>query len=109
MATRRKENTFKSQRELKVKTNKLPKARENAGDKFVICFSVASNWRREWREFSNPVTKRSKKTNKPSDYILHSIGNSSILRAFCRNKHLNRGSIFPPSPQICFFASRPGT
>ena len=28
MATRRKENTFKSQRELKVKTNKLPKARE---------------------------------------------------------------------------------
>ena len=31
--------TLKSQWELKVKTNKLPKARENAGDQVVIGFS----------------------------------------------------------------------
>ena len=54
----RKENTFPSQWELKVETTKLPKARENAGDQ--VGFSFASDWLREWREFSGPITERSK-------------------------------------------------
>ena len=37
-----KENSVKSQSELKVK--KLPKARENGGDQVVINFSFASDW-----------------------------------------------------------------
>ena len=37
-----KENSVKSQSELKVK--KLPKPRENAGDQVVINFSFASDW-----------------------------------------------------------------
>ena len=36
--TRRKENTFKSQWQLKVKPTKLTKARENAGDQVVNGF-----------------------------------------------------------------------
>ena len=41
-------NTFKSQYELKVKSTKLPKARENAGDQVVIGFGFcfASDWLR---------------------------------------------------------------
>ena len=39
-----KENTVKSQRKLEVKTTKLLKARENAGDQVLIGFSFASDW-----------------------------------------------------------------
>ena len=46
--------------ELKVKTAKSPKARENAGDQVVIGFSFASDWLRDWRESSGPMTERSK-------------------------------------------------
>ena len=48
---RRKENTLKSQWELKVKPTKLSNARENAGNQVVIGFSIASDWLRKWREF----------------------------------------------------------
>ena len=56
MAIRRKENTFKGPWELKVKPTKLPKGRENAGDQVVIGLSFASDWLREKREFSRPIT-----------------------------------------------------
>ena len=48
---------LKSQWELKTKTTKLPKARENAGDQVVIGVSFASDWLREWREFSEPSSE----------------------------------------------------
>ena len=34
--------------------------RENAGDQVVIGFSFASDWLRDWRESSGPMTERSK-------------------------------------------------
>ena len=42
--TTAKENTVKNQRKLEVKTTKLLKARENAGDQVLIGFSFASDW-----------------------------------------------------------------
>ena len=49
-AERRKEIPFK------VKTTKLPKARENAGNQVTIGFIYASDWSRWRREFSRPIT-----------------------------------------------------
>ena len=55
-----KENVFKSQREFKVKTKKLPKARENAGDQIAIGLSFhLIGCRREWHDYSGPITERS--------------------------------------------------
>ena len=48
-AERRKEIPFK------VKTTKLPKARENAGNQVTIGFIYASDWSRWRREFSRPI------------------------------------------------------
>ena len=45
---------------IKVTTSKLPKARENAGDRDEIDLSFASDWLREWRKFSGPITKQRK-------------------------------------------------
>ena len=45
---------------IQLRINKLPKARENAGNQVVVGFSFAADWLREWREFSGPITKRSK-------------------------------------------------
>ena len=44
---------------LKVKTNELPKARENACDRVAIGVSFGSDWWRKWREFSGPITWQS--------------------------------------------------
>ena len=46
--------------ELALKPSELPKARENTGDQVVIVICFASDWLREWREFSGPITERSK-------------------------------------------------
>ena len=40
------------------KPTKYPIARENAGEQVVFGFSFASDWLREWREFSGPITER---------------------------------------------------
>ena len=45
---------------IQLRINKLPKARENAGNQVVVGFSFATDWLTEWREFSGPITKRSK-------------------------------------------------
>ena len=37
--------------------NKLFKARENEGGYFMLGLSFASDWLREWREFSGPITE----------------------------------------------------
>ena len=44
--------------------NKLPKARENAGDQVVFGYSYSSDWLKEWREFCEPITDRSESKNK---------------------------------------------
>ena len=49
-----------SQSELKINICKRLQARENANEQVVICFSFASDWLRGWREFSRPITERSK-------------------------------------------------
>ena len=54
--TKTKVITMSHQKE--AKQEKLPKARENAGDQVVIGFSFASDWLGEWREFSEPITER---------------------------------------------------
>ena len=41
---------------MRTQRTQPPKTRENAGDQVMI----ASDWLREWREFSGPITKRSK-------------------------------------------------
>ena len=46
---RKKENTQKSQWQLKVKTTKLPEGRENTRGQVVIGFSFASDWLRKRR------------------------------------------------------------
>ena len=38
----------------------MPKARENAGDQVAIGLNFASDWLREWREFSGPITEQIK-------------------------------------------------
>ena len=46
------------------KTTKLPKAWLNASEQVLIGFSFASDWLREWREFSRPITEWSKSKTK---------------------------------------------
>ena len=50
----------RNQSELKINTCNRPEARENASEKVEIGFSFASDWLRAWREFSKPITERSK-------------------------------------------------
>ena len=45
------------------KTSKLPKARETPRSTRVF-FNFASDWLREWRQFSRPITERSKAKTK---------------------------------------------
>ena len=55
-----------SQWELRVETANLLKAREKASDQVVFGFSLTFDWLRLWREFSGPITQRSKA--KPKQY-----------------------------------------
>ena len=61
-----KENITRSQWQLEVKTSKVPEAWENAGYRLTIYFSFESDWLKRWREFSGPVTWRSKAKTKQS-------------------------------------------
>ena len=55
-----------SQWELRVETANFFKARENASYQVVFGFSFTFDWLRLWREFSGPITQRSKA--KPKQY-----------------------------------------
>ena len=55
-----------SQWELRVETANFLKARENASNQVVFSFSFTFDWLRLWREFSGPITQRSKA--KPKQY-----------------------------------------
>ena len=61
----RKENVTRSQWDLKFKTSKLYKARENASDCVSIGFSFDLVGWKKWRELSGPVTRRGKAKLKP--------------------------------------------
>ena len=50
----------RDQWELKVNTCNRPQARENSNVQVANGFSFASDWLRGWREFSRPITERSK-------------------------------------------------
>ena len=49
-----------------MKTSKVPEAWENAGNRHTIYFSFESDGLKRWREFSGPVTWRSKAKTKQS-------------------------------------------
>ena len=55
-----------SQWELRVETANFLKARENASNQVVFGFSFTFDWLRLWRDFSGPITQRSKA--KPKQY-----------------------------------------
>ena len=55
-----------SEWELRVETANFLKARENASNQVVFGFSFTFDWLRLWREFSGPLTQRSKA--KPKQY-----------------------------------------
>lgn len=67
---RRKGNVKSSQWQLKVKTGKLPKVRENEGDQVTIRFSFEYDWLRKRRKISGPITRRSKAKEKQSLNII---------------------------------------
>ena len=81
--TRRKKNIFKSQSEFKVKPTKLPKARENAGVQVIVAFSFASDWLKDWWQFSGPITERSKAKPVQSQITFDTqLKNCSIVYVF---------------------------
>ena len=67
---RQKGNVKRSQWQLKVKTGKLPKMRENEGDQVTIRFSFEYDWLRKRREISGPITRRSRAKEKQSLIII---------------------------------------
>ena len=62
-------NITRSQWEFKLKTNKLPKARENRSEHVAIDSSLASNWLREARIFLNNHRTKCSKTKATTDYL----------------------------------------
>ena len=69
---RRKENTLKSHSNLRVKTSKKPKARENADDQVMIGARFASDWFRAWRGLFGPIIGKSEAKPVHPDYFRHS-------------------------------------
>ena len=57
-------------------------ARENASDQVAIGFSFASDWLRGRREFSRPITERSKEKPMQSRITFDTIKNCSIIATF---------------------------
>ena len=70
---RTKENILRSQRELEVKKWRS-KRWENT---VVLGYSFASDWSREWRKFSGPITEQSKQEPKQSRILLTLNGDCS--------------------------------
>ena len=87
---RQKENVKSSQWQLKVKTGKLPKARENEGDQATIRFSFEYDWLRKKRKISGPITRRSKAKEKQSLIII-----DTRLKIIKRNKKWLQGTSLP--------------
>ena len=80
-------NPEEPQWELRVKTRKLPKARENAGNQLALGASFASDWLRKRREFPGPIKERIKaKTNAIEDYFRHSVKNLLYSSGPCCSK-----------------------
>ena len=84
------------------KTTKLSKARENAGNLVVIGFGFASDWLREGREFSGPITEWSKAKTKQfrsaltlNQELLYTSSAVSINTAPTNNSSLHSRIIAP--------------
>ena len=88
---RQKGNVKSSQWQLKVKTGKLPKARENEGDQATIRFSFEYDWLRKRREISEPITRRIKAKEKQSFYYWHSIENNQKKQKVAPGNKLTKG------------------
>lgn len=88
---RQKGNVKSSQWQLKVKTGKLPKVRENEGDQVTIRFSFEYDWLRKRREISGPITRRSKAKEKQSLIIII----DTRLKIIKRNKTWLQGTSLP--------------
>ena len=78
-----------------MKIGNLLEARENASDQVIIGFGFASDWLREWREFSRPITERNEAKPKQSWIILGTrlkiapcLDSGDDFRSGCR--HVNR-------------------
>ena len=91
---RRKENTLSSQWEPKVKTSKLPNARENTGNQVVTIFRFESDWLRDWCEFLLDQSQRSKAKPMQSQ-----ISFDTYLRIALHFSILNYFRSFSYSPQ----------
>ena len=79
MANQKKAEYPKEPMKTQETTSKQPKAR---GDHVVIGFSFASDWLREWRGFSGPITEGRKAKPKQSQiYFQHSIRNCSCYNS----------------------------
>ena len=67
---RAKDGYIISQWKLKVKTGKLPQARENASDQFPVGFNFSSfDWSRAGHKLSTPITERNKVKPKQSQTV----------------------------------------
>ena len=69
-----------SQSENRKSKSKQVKAWENANGQVAIGVSFASDWLRSWREFSGPITERSKATLPETDQnvnIINRVGENS--------------------------------
>ena len=71
-ANQKKGKYLKSQSELKVKTTKPPKARENTGDHVVIGVGFASDWSRVARIYWTNHRAKESKTKAIMDNFQHS-------------------------------------
>lgn len=77
---RQKGNVKSSQWQLKLKTGKLPKVRENEGDQVTIRFSFEYDWLRKRRKISGPITRRR-----------HSIENNQKKQKVAPGNKLTKG------------------
>ena len=81
------------------KTTKLPKAWLNASEQVLIGFSFASNWLREWREFSRPITEWSKSKTKAKKEVKPALWPSGPSRwsSFRFSSKIRQGVLLLPA------------
>ena len=70
-----------NQNSIKVNTRNWRQARENACDQVTICFSLASDWLKKWREFFEPIRERSliKQNQSKCMFIFNTQLNTTLM------------------------------
>ena len=81
------------------KTTKLPKAWLNASEQVLIGFSFASDWLRQWREFSRPITELSKSKTKAKKEVKPALWPSGPSRwsSFRFSSKIRQGVLLLPA------------